>query len=88
MTVDELSDKLNLLKQQGLGNEQIFVLLNWSENEAGKVEFVMKGDFTGQDGYDEFYEPMHIALYAKPVEQEFTQKGTTFYKWNPEDNKI
>lgn len=88
MTINELSEKLNQLKDQGLGNEQVFVLLNWAENEAGKVEFVIKGDFTGQDGYDEVYEPMHIALFAKPVEEEFTQKGIVYYMWNPEDNKI
>ena len=80
MTIDQLINELIDAKQKlGTGDVEVPVVrIGYGENDYTVPDKVLTGDFVDQDGCQ-----YQCALVGKSGGEEFTEKGTYHWRWNP-----
>lgn len=83
MTIDKMIKALTILKEKVGGDEEVPVMATFGENDYIVPSYAVVGDFEDQDG-NEF----KCAFIGDEGGEEFSEKGTPHYEWNPTKNKV
>lgn len=83
MKIDELIERLNLLKDKVGGDKEIVFVNCEGENDVFTPDYPVIGDFHDCDNTE-----YKCAIMISMIGDEFTNRDIPHYKWNPKEDKI